>query len=127
MTVVQKYKSEIYVSGKDWHAGICFYSLVYLELEIFKDNSCKLTRKIYLDKSGGGFNHEESFSWQGDLKEMVGTKYVLLKPDKEGLQELKIWFEKVPKNSEWIYFDILRPDNSGDFKYSQELILKLTN
>ena len=50
MTVVQKYKSEIYVSGKDWHAGICFYSLVYLELEIFKDNSCKLTRKIYLDK-----------------------------------------------------------------------------
>jgi len=124
MTKIEKYKSDIYVNGKDWHAGICFYTLIFMELEIYENKSCKLTSKIFLDKSIGGFNRDESVSWQGDLSDMKGTKYVLLKPEKDGNQALKIWFEKVPKNSDMIYLDILRPDSSGEFKYSEELILK---
>ncbi len=127
MTVIKKYKSDIYVIDKDWHAGICFYTLVYLELEISMNNTCRLTRKIYLDKSSGGFNRAQSLSWQGDLNEMVGTKHALLSPELDGQKELKIWFDKVPKNNEWIFLDILRPDESGEFKYFQELILKSTN
>ncbi len=124
MRIIEKYKSDIQVKGKDWHAGICFYTLIYLEFEIYENKSCRLTRKIFLDKSGGGFNRDESVSWQGDLSDMRGTKYVLLKPEKEGNQDLKIWFEKVPKHNDLIYLDILRSDVTGEFKYSEELILK---
>lgn len=127
MTIIQKFKSDIYASDQDWHAGICFYTLLFYELEIFDDISCKLLRKIYLDKSSGGFNRAETISWQGDLKDMIGTNYILLRPDNEGSEPLKIWFEKVRGNSNWIYLDILKPDRNGDFKMFQGLILKSNN